>query len=75
MNRQQRRAAGLPREENKRVQVYVENAVVVVKLIGTTSHVENHALLSPKLAVRMGWAMMKGAWKAWRQQRRANKGN
>lgn len=75
MNRQQRRATGLPREENKRVQVYVENAAVVVKMIGTTSHVENHALLSPKLAVRMAWAMLKGAYKAWRQERRAYKGN
>lgn len=66
MNRQQRRAMGLPKEENKRVQVYIQGDVLVLKMIGLTSLVSTHAYLDHKLGFKLGWSLIRAAWKMYK---------
>lgn len=68
MNRQQRRAAGIPTgamEENKRVRVILKGDVVELMLVGMTSGVTSSAAMSPKMAFSVGWAFIKTSYKAW----------
>lgn len=68
MNRQQRRAMGAPIQENQRVQVAIEGKNLVrLQMIGMTSHVVTHVLLEPKTALKLGWSLIKSAYKAWRR--------
>ncbi len=67
MNRSQRRQMGMrgPAEENKQVKVFTSPGVTTVKLIGMTSRVESHVDLAPGTAFKLGWTLMKGAWKTY----------
>lgn len=67
MNRQQRRAAGItgPVEEQKRVRLAVKGDIVVLELVGMTSHVTSHAAMSPKMGLALAWAFVKTSYLAW----------
>lgn len=66
MNRQQRRAMHAPVEENQHVKVELAHDLVKLQMIGVTSKIAVHVYLSPKLSLKLGWALIKSAYKAWR---------
>lgn len=68
MNRQQRRAMGAPPQENQRVQVSLDGEYVRLQMIGMTSKIAVHVMLEPKTALKLGWSLVKSAYKAWRRK-------
>ena len=63
MNQEQRRAAGAPTEEQKRIMISIKGGVAVLRMVGVKSLVTSKCELSPALCLRLGWALIKCWWK------------
>jgi hypothetical protein len=65
MNRKQRR--NMPVEENHRVTVSIVENTARLTMIGMTSRVATHVHLTSALSFKLGWSLIKTAWKTWRK--------